>query len=198
MHPEAALVAAGALATSTVLTGVVRRFALAHGLIDMPNVRSSHGTPTPRGGGLSIVLAVTLALAVLAAMGMFEMRLFLALAGGGLAVAVVGFIDDRYRVTAGVRLAAHCAPQSGAWRGLEVCPRSVSGRARGPRHCGRSHRCSGGRVGAEPVQLHGRSGWHRGIRVRIRSLGGRSSGAPCRVLLDGGGEPRTRCRLPRV
>ena len=39
-----------------VLTGLLRRYALAKSLIDVPNERSSHAVPTPRGGGISIVI----------------------------------------------------------------------------------------------------------------------------------------------
>ena len=46
----------GALISSAVLTGLVRLYALSGGLVDTPNQRSSHEQPTPRGGGLSIVV----------------------------------------------------------------------------------------------------------------------------------------------
>lgn len=41
---------------SLVLTGGLRRYALARSLMDVPNARSSHSVPTPRGGGVAIVL----------------------------------------------------------------------------------------------------------------------------------------------
>lgn len=34
------------------LTGTMRRYALARQLLDVPNARSSHTTPMPRGGGV--------------------------------------------------------------------------------------------------------------------------------------------------
>ena len=37
------------------LTGAMRRYALTRQLLDIPNARSSHTTPTPRGGGVAIV-----------------------------------------------------------------------------------------------------------------------------------------------
>ena len=46
---------ASALAAS-VLVGVVRRVALRHGVVDHPTSRSSHAVPTPRGGGLGVLL----------------------------------------------------------------------------------------------------------------------------------------------
>ncbi|MGB6606110.1 MAG: glycosyltransferase family 4 protein [Steroidobacteraceae bacterium] len=94
-------------ATAALLTALVRRFALARGVLDVPNSRSSHSTATPRGGGLAIVATATAALGVLAALGSVPLALFLALAGGGLVVAAVGFADDHLNVPAGPRLAVH-------------------------------------------------------------------------------------------
>src|SRR4030095_3834572 len=62
-----------AVTTSAWLTGRVRAYALARRLLDVPNVRSSHSTPTPRGGGVAIVVAVLL---VLVAGGGLEMSFF--------------------------------------------------------------------------------------------------------------------------
>lgn len=38
---------------SLALTGLLRKYALARSLIDVPNARSSHSLPTPR--GLSLI-----------------------------------------------------------------------------------------------------------------------------------------------
>ena len=51
-----------ALLLTGFLTGWLRRYALAASLIDIPNARSSHQLPTPRGGGLSIVIVFLLGL----------------------------------------------------------------------------------------------------------------------------------------
>ena len=48
-----------AAVASYCLTAAVRRLALRHGLMDQPNRRSSHTRPTPRGGGLAIVIALS-------------------------------------------------------------------------------------------------------------------------------------------
>jgi Fuc2NAc and GlcNAc transferase len=50
---------------SAVLTGLMRRYALSRQLLDRPNDRSSHTVPTPRGGGVAIVVAFLLGLMVL-------------------------------------------------------------------------------------------------------------------------------------
>ncbi|HTT12252.1 MAG TPA: glycosyltransferase family 4 protein [Burkholderiaceae bacterium] len=99
----AAIVAAG----SIVLTGLVRRYALARSLLDHPNARTSHVTPTPRGGGVAIVVTFCAAVAWLAADGKVAIGPAAALIGAGGWVALVGFVDDHRHVPAGMRLCAH-------------------------------------------------------------------------------------------
>jgi len=90
-----------------VLTGLVRRFALSHGLIDVPNARSSHATATPRAGGLAIVLATSAGLLALGALGAASARLLSILVGGGGVMAFLGFLDDRRRLHHGTKFAVH-------------------------------------------------------------------------------------------
>lgn len=100
-------VAIAAFAVTALLAGLVRRLALAWGVLDIPNDRSSHQRVTPRGGGIAIVATFTLGMLVLALGGRLSHELLWALLPGGLGVAVVGFLDDRGRVSAGMRLAVH-------------------------------------------------------------------------------------------
>jgi Fuc2NAc and GlcNAc transferase len=97
------------LVTSLLLTHLMRRVALARGLLDVPNARSSHETPTPRGGGLAIVGSACMGFGLLAAAHLLDAHLLIALVGGGAAVALVGFIDDHRPLPAGIRLAMHVA-----------------------------------------------------------------------------------------
>jgi Fuc2NAc and GlcNAc transferase len=92
---------------SAALTGVLRRYAMAHRLLDVPNERSSHVAPTPRGGGLAIVLTFLTVVLAFAASGVVSTRVVIALIGGGTAVAVVGFFDDHRSVAARWRLLTH-------------------------------------------------------------------------------------------
>jgi Fuc2NAc and GlcNAc transferase len=102
------LIAGGAtLCLSFLLTLLITRKARVIGLIDVPNERSSHAVPTPRGGGLAVVIASLVALTILVVAGLVPLRLFLALAPGGAAVAAVGFIDDRRPLSARIRLFVH-------------------------------------------------------------------------------------------
>src|SRR5579871_4688366 len=96
-----------AFVTAVVATGRLRRFALAKGMLDIPNERSSHTVAVPRGGGLSILLAVTLAVSLLIAARKVPAQFLLALFAGGIAVAVVGFADDRLQLSVKARLAVH-------------------------------------------------------------------------------------------
>jgi Fuc2NAc and GlcNAc transferase len=98
-----------AFVTSAMLAGLVRRYALAHAVVDVPNERSSHLAPTPRGGGLAIALVVSAGLALLGLAGRLPPRVALALAGGGCLVAGVGWLDDRRGLRAPVRLVVHVA-----------------------------------------------------------------------------------------
>jgi Fuc2NAc and GlcNAc transferase len=96
-----------AFIAAAAVTPLVRDFVAARGLLDIPNQRSSHTRATPRGGGIGIVASVTVALVVLALMGGLQRGLFLALVVGGGAVAAVGFLDDRQKVSARWRLIVH-------------------------------------------------------------------------------------------
>jgi Fuc2NAc and GlcNAc transferase len=102
---------------SASVTHAVRGYALRR-LLDMPNARSSHSTPTPRGGGLAIVVAFSLAVAVLYGLGRVPFDLFMALAGA-LPMAAVGFWDDHGHVPARWRFLVHvgCAAWALYWLG---------------------------------------------------------------------------------
>lgn len=50
------------LLLSLLMTAGLRRYALARSVIDVPNARSSHTVPTPRGGGVAIVVTFLLAI----------------------------------------------------------------------------------------------------------------------------------------
>ncbi len=98
-----------AFCAAFLFTGWLRRFALARDLLDIPNARSSHRLPTPRGGGVSIVLVVLAGLPVLWWKGIISGRELTAFAGAGGLVALVGRMDDRGHVAAHRRLLVHFA-----------------------------------------------------------------------------------------
>lgn len=96
-----------ALAGSVVATGLLRRYALAKSLMDIPNARSSHSVPTPRGGGVAIVVTFLALLPLLGWAGWLGWPSVIGLFGGGVWVAVVGFLDDHGHIAARWRLLAH-------------------------------------------------------------------------------------------
>jgi Fuc2NAc and GlcNAc transferase len=104
---EVWVVVACVLVIAASMTGIVRKLALAHGILDVPNARSSHQNPTPRGGGVAIVLASIFGWLALAIAGRVPPNLTLALLGGGIAVATVGYLDDRRKLSVWVRLVVH-------------------------------------------------------------------------------------------
>ncbi len=60
------LLLAGPLVLAALGTGLVRSLLLRHAVLDMPNHRSSHTVPTPRGGGMAVTPVVLLAWAAAA------------------------------------------------------------------------------------------------------------------------------------
>ena len=103
-YGTAALLALAGL-IAAFLTGLVRVYALRRSLLDIPNERSSHNVPTPRGGGLAIAVTLAIGVAVLGFSGVLYWNVMWALLGGGALVAGVGWLDDH----------RHVAPQ---WRAL--------------------------------------------------------------------------------
>ncbi len=97
----------GALAV--IGTWWVRRYALRRKLLDTPGARRSHKVATPRGGGLSIVVTVLIALFLLASQASSDRPLLLAAALGLILVAGVGWIDDHRPLPAWSRLAVQLA-----------------------------------------------------------------------------------------
>jgi len=110
------------VALSAFLTGLVRRYALARSLLDVPNARSSHSVPTPRGGGVAIVVSAVLGLPALSVAGVLSWPALWALLGSGGLVALIGFLDDHGHIAARWRLLAHFAAASWALAWLGGAP----------------------------------------------------------------------------
>lgn len=85
------------------VTALIRTNARRLGTIQAPNERSSHTVPTPSGGGIGIVTGGTLATLVLVLPDRWPLGLGVACA---LAVAAIGFLDDRTPLPARLRLTA--------------------------------------------------------------------------------------------
>ena len=98
-----------ALFGAATLTGWIRAYALRHRIMDVPNTRSSHSMPTPRGGGVSIVLMALAGVCLAGLYGWIPGDIVAALLVGGTLVAAIGWMDDRRHVPARWRLLVHLA-----------------------------------------------------------------------------------------
>lgn len=104
------------LAVFTVLASLLgtiafERYARQRSLLDIPNQRSSHQIPVPRGGGVVIVGIALVCIAVLAVSGFVEP---LAVLGPPvLALALIGWVDDRRGLSARLRFVVHLG--AAAW-----------------------------------------------------------------------------------
>ncbi len=107
MNPVTWVFYLSAAGCSWALTWLIRRVALAKNMLDVPNDRSSHVIPTPRGGGLAFVLTFLGFMTYLFFIqnDLFAMHGYLMLAA--LLVAWVGFWDDIYHLAIMPRLLGH-------------------------------------------------------------------------------------------
>ena len=141
-HTMILIAAAIGMLLAWLLTGLMRRYALAAQLLDHPNDRSSHSVPTPRGGGVAIVVSFMLLVLVLGLLGLIQQRLMIATLGSGAVVALLGFLDDRSSLPARVRFAGHAGAAAWAVGWMNAIPSvPIFGRAvdlgfGGPALCG--------------------------------------------------------------
>ena len=98
-----------AVVGTAILTRAMMTYAIHRCIVDVPNERSSHAAPTPRGGGLAMVVVFCAGLMFLWARDDLAVRLVLAIGGSSLIAAGVGFCDDHGHVSARVRVSFHCA-----------------------------------------------------------------------------------------
>lgn len=99
---------AGAIITATV-TPVLAAWARRSNYLDIPNHRSSHAVPTPRIGGVALVLAVVTGALILDALGTGLDRRTVIVLAGALGIALLGLVDDFQHLPALVRLAVQGA-----------------------------------------------------------------------------------------
>ena len=105
---------ATALVASAVLTQRMIAWAGACGMIDTPNARSSHALPTPRGGGLAIVIVVILAATLAVVLHPESLWPVVGVAVGALLVAAVSWMDDIRSLKNSIRLTVHSIAAIGA------------------------------------------------------------------------------------
>lgn len=85
---------------SILLTYLIREYANKKAILDIPNARSSHTTPTPRGGGLAIVMLFYVGLIYF--YDSIDSKLFYALLCS-MPIALVSIIDDIFTISSKIR-----------------------------------------------------------------------------------------------
>lgn len=104
-----------ALIVSCATVGLMRSTARRRGMVDVPGARRSHTTPTPRGGGLGLLLGVTAGAAAVLAFPpvrgstaiLMDAAVVAAALAAVLVASLIGWLDDRSDVSIRIRLAAH-------------------------------------------------------------------------------------------
>ncbi len=95
-----------------LLAWSVTRWMVHHtAFLDIPNERSSHEQPTPRGGGLAIVLAFLLGLLMIAGIGdrvQLSQVYFIGFLLAAYSIALLSFLDDLHNYRFQVKLLLHC------------------------------------------------------------------------------------------
>jgi UDP-GlcNAc:undecaprenyl-phosphate GlcNAc-1-phosphate transferase len=104
-----------ALSVSLLMTPAVKALAFRIGAVDRPNARKVHTRIMPRLGGLSIYASFMIGLAALlpflpdSLLGKYDWRFIAALMTGGTIIVLIGALDDRFELSAKVKLLGQIA-----------------------------------------------------------------------------------------
>jgi Fuc2NAc and GlcNAc transferase len=98
---------------SAALTWWIRSYCLAHGIVDVPNQRSSHTRIVARGGGIGFSFLFLAAIAALGSANAIPWRAAIGIAGGGTMIALTGWFDDLKGLSQLTRIVFHLA--AAAW-----------------------------------------------------------------------------------
>lgn len=93
--------------SSFMLTWALRFYGLKREVLDIPNARSAHTMPTPRGGGIAFVLSVLMILPYIERAGFLTFNGSTALVMAGVFIASLGFFDDHGHLSSMWRLLGH-------------------------------------------------------------------------------------------
>ncbi len=96
----------GLFILSAMLTYIVRAYANKKAIFDIPNERSSHSTPTPRGGGLAIIIVFYIGLVYF--QESIDSNLFYALLCS-LPIALISLMDDLFTLSSKIRFSIQSA-----------------------------------------------------------------------------------------
>ena len=103
---ESIAIILSSFAQAFVFTWFLRKFLLKRALLDLPNERSSHKTPVPRGGGWAI-LAVVLPGMIFTLLGKEDVTSYIGILAGTVILIAVSWYDDRKSASVMMRFSAH-------------------------------------------------------------------------------------------
>ena len=89
------------------VTNLVRLELARRALLDLPNERSSHSVPTPRGGGLAVLVVFLSGLAFLVLGANIPAHTAMWLSGLTLVLGIVSWLDDMHNLRANLRFFTH-------------------------------------------------------------------------------------------
>jgi len=95
--------------STALLTFLLMRVGLNKGVLDIPNERSSHSSPIPRGGGFAVIITFFIFLYIYPSVvdGPIDVSVVKSLLLGGAIIAAVGFFDDLNDIPARWRFLTH-------------------------------------------------------------------------------------------
>ncbi len=98
-----------AFLSSYSITYLIHQYAINKNLLDIPNARSSHAIPTPRGGGLSVVIVFLISLFGLQKFDLISLsnNSLISIIFSSVLVAGIGFWDDHQSISAQWRFSIH-------------------------------------------------------------------------------------------
>src|SRR2546425_12574122 len=96
MIPKQVAISGTAAILTAIWVALIRKNALHWGLLDIPNERSSHRVPTPRGGGLAIAGVVLLGMPLLPWISDVRWHMVITYMTSTGLVAALGWLDDRH------------------------------------------------------------------------------------------------------
>ena len=102
-----AVIFVAAFVVSWLGVGLVRRWSVRREILDVPNERSSHTEPTPRGGGI-VIVAVALTGYVIAT-NVANVPVSYGYIAGAVMISLISWLDDLISIPFWMRLAVHIA-----------------------------------------------------------------------------------------